>query len=163
VPIGGTAGQILKKNTSTNYDALWANDLNIATLQTAVIAPAAITNTSGGLMAGLAGSITPVRSGKVFVTISGFGQNGTAGSGTDVTMRYGTGTAPVNGAALTGTSIGARSIGVSSTALARVPFSVSAVITGLTLGTPIWLDLQHAAFTSGSSTIQVAISAYELP
>jgi hypothetical protein len=116
-------------------------------------------------MAGLAGIITPVRSGKIAVTICGSGSSNATGGAFQVVIRYGTGTAPVNGAALAGTSIGGSARGQSYTANAPGAFCVSAVITGLTLATPIWIDLQQTAVIVAStvSLILTAISAYELP
>jgi hypothetical protein len=168
MPTGGTAGQLLKKNSATNYDALWANDLATATLQTGVVTPPGTTNITG-IMAGLGQSasalITPVRSGKIFVTITGYGQNVTAGQGYIVQIRYGTGAAPAFGAAYTGTAVGTQPVAQSFQANARLPFSLSAVITGLTLGTQIWLDLGMAAWTAANTMTlsSVAVCAYELP
>jgi hypothetical protein len=114
-------------------------------------------------MAGLGGTITPVRSGNIFVTISGTGWNSTVGQRFGVGIRYGTGTAPVNGAALVGTVVTGTQYGTMYAASANMPFSLSAVITGLTLGTPIWIDLAYLA-TAGTTTLyQVTVAAFELP
>ena len=69
--------------------------------------PTGTSNTTG-LMMGLAGAITPAFTGRVFFSISGsIGSNTTtAGRGAKTQMRFGTGAAPANAAALTGTSIG---------------------------------------------------------
>jgi hypothetical protein len=134
------------------------------TLQIGVTSPTGTTSLTS-IMMGLAGVITPVRSGKVFVTISGRMSNNTVNNGYDVSIRYGTGAAPANGAAITGTAIGgtARLNGVSGVGFSY-PFSLSAVITGLTLGTPIWLDLIQAAVTGGTAAaFNVSVSAFELP
>jgi hypothetical protein len=116
-------------------------------------------------MMGLAGVITPVRSGKVFVAISGRMNNSTVNNGCSLQIRYGTGASPANGAALTGTTIGGTAK-LSGTAGAGFfyPFSLSAVITGLILGTAIWFDLEQYALTGGTaSAANVGLSAFELP
>jgi hypothetical protein len=162
LPTGGSAGQVLKKNTGTNYDASWANDLSIATLQSGALSPAGTTDTTGK-MAGLNQQITPARSGKIFVTFSGSINNSAASGSAVASIRWGTGTPPINGAALTGTSVGASAQRTGSYAANQVaPFSLSAVITGLTLGTAVWLDLQQSG-TTGTANVVVAVSAYELP
>ncbi len=120
------------------------------------------TTSTTGLMMGLAGAITPVLYGKVFVTICGTIANNTIGDGTKVQIRYGTGSAPANAAALTGTTIGPLQTYVNSVATVTVPFSVSGVITGLTLGTAYWIDVGLAAITGGTATItNVGISVIE--
>jgi hypothetical protein len=163
LPTGGTAAQVLSKNSATNYDASWAT-LSSATFQSGASSSTGTTSTTG-VMAGLAYAITPVRTGKVFVSISGSVQNTVAGGQCLAQIRYGTGTAPINGAALTGTAIGAYANGHSGGIAYRLPFNLTAVITGLTPGTPIWFDLsQSAVAASGTaSVINVAGTAYELP
>jgi len=114
------------------------------------------------VMAGLAGSITAQETGRVSVTISGDMANATATDGGAVQLAWGTGAAPANGAAATGTVVGGKATGTSATAGARVPFSLTQVITGLPLGTAVWLDLQFAAVTGGSlSLADVSIAATE--
>jgi hypothetical protein len=164
LPTGGTATQLLSKNTATNYDASWISDLSTATLQTVSATPTGTTSATG-VMAGLAGLFTPVRSGKVCATISGRMSNNTAGNQCACQMRYGTGAAPANGAAPTGTAVGGVPVTLSATALAPAPFSVTSIITGLALGTQIWFDLtQSTASTTGTAGLfAVSIAAFELP
>ena len=52
-----------------------------------------------------------------------------------------TGAAPANAAALTGTQTGVAVNFIASTAAGKVPFSVSAYVTGLIAGTTYWIDL----------------------
>ena len=83
--------------------------------------------------------------------------------GAKVQLRTGTGAAPTNGAALTGTACGGNVNYIASTTAGKVPFSVTCVVTGLTLGTAVWLDLGLAAITAGTATIEnVGISAHEI-
>lgn len=124
--------------------------------------PTGTTNTTG-LMMGLAGSITPVNSTRILVTISGQMANTTVNDGATVQLRTGTGTAPTNGAASTGTQRGASQTMTSLVAAQRSGFSISAVVTGLTLGTAYWIDARLAAVTGGTANIfGVTISAVEV-
>jgi hypothetical protein len=135
-----------------------------ATHQSSPGDPSGTTNTTG-LMMGLAGSITPAVSGKIVLTINGTIANSNASDGAKVQLSYGTGTAPVNGAAITGTQVGAflNVTNNANTAALKVPYSVTAVITGLTVGTAYWLDVVLAAITAGTATITVnSIAAHEI-
>jgi hypothetical protein len=161
LPTGGTAAQVLLKNTGTNYDAVWTSTL--ATVNSATAGASPSTSSTTGVMAGLAGSITPVRSGAIYLTVSGTGSNSTAAARFEIVPRYGTGTAPAPGAALTGTAVGATQSGTSSTAGAFSPFSSSAIVSGLTLGTPYWLDLQIRAPSGTASFSNMVVIAFELP
>jgi hypothetical protein len=91
---------------------------------------------------GFKGSITPATSGNIKVTFTG---EWFAGALSDICfgqISYGTGTAPNNGTSAAG-SVGG--IPVRSTMPSNggySPFSFSSYLTGLTVGTPYWLDLQ---------------------
>jgi hypothetical protein len=110
---------------------------------------------------GLAGAITPVRAGRIFLSICG---NIVATNGNTATaqLSYGTGTAPVNGAAVTGTQIGAQIAQLALTGYLSTPFCLSAVITGLTITTAYWLDLALKSSSGNVSVTQVAVSAHEV-
>jgi hypothetical protein len=134
-----------------------------ATLQAAPTAPGGFTTTTPK-MAGLGSTcaITPVSTGRIeFVfVISAF--NSTAGQAANFEMYYGTGTAPANNAAVTGTAITGKNHYVySSTANAIETFADIGIITGLTLNTAYWFDV--ADFVSGGTgTINtVTCSAHE--
>ena len=127
--------------------------------------PTGTTDTTGKMM-GLAGTITPVSTGKILIVISGDIANDTIADGAAVQIRYGTGTAPANADALTGTAVGGL---VSSTnpdialATLNVPFSLNAIVTGLTPGTAYWIDTGLKAITGGTATISnVSISVIEV-
>jgi len=129
--------------------------------QTNVAAPAGTTSTTG-LMMGLAGAITPAHSGNVLLIVSGTLTNGTTSDGASLQIRYGTGAAPTNGAALTGTAVG-NNIADNNPVTNKIPFSVQAVVTGLTVGTAYWVDVGLAAITGGTASIAtVSVSALEL-
>lgn len=143
-----------------------------ATYQNVVASPTAANSTSAFTMQGLAGSITPTTSGNILVTINGYVTSTvtTVNTGVKLQLAYGTGTAPTSNAAATGTVVGSNptiaTLDVAATAAAdvNIPFSVSGVITGLTVGTTYWLDLQAEAVTTVSADPlkNVNISAVEM-
>ena len=107
-------------------------------------------------MMGLAGTITPTNTGNVQITITGSITNGTGGDGANVQMRYGTSTAPTNGAAATGTALGTAVNFTNGAAITQtVPFSLTAYATGLTPSTAYWLDLGLQATTGGTASYVV--------
>src|SRR5262252_2302830 len=97
------------------------------------------------LMCGLGATITPNASGKCAIIIAGVALNSTTNGGTiNVSGRYGTGTAPVAGAADTGTPFGITqhlNTAVTGGNILQIGFTVMAVVTGLAVGTPYWFDL----------------------
>lgn len=158
-----------------NYDitnSVWhVVQLGQATPATSQATPSDPTGTTNGtgLMMGLAGSITPQMSGKVMIVVSGnISATGIGGgSGAKTQIRYGTGTAPTNGAALTGTAVGNMAQIVNAALALIVPgngnFTCNAVVTGLTVGTAYWIDQSLARITSGTATITgVSISVIEV-
>ena len=136
-----------------------------ATYQAQPSDPATTTSTTGVMM-GLAGAITPVGSGKILIVINGDTDSDTAGDGTKIGIRYGTGTAPTNGAALTGTAVGTTPNAVNANLALnadRYPFSVAAVVTGLTPSTVYWVDLSLAAVTGGTARVRnISIAITEI-
>lgn len=131
--------------------------------------PTASGSTSAYTMQGLAGSITPTKSGNVLITVCGtiITSSGTIDLGVKYQISYGTGTAPSNGASLTGTQVGIvqeYTIPVAITAAdLHTPFSISVVVPGLTVGSTYWIDLAAEAVTSASAVgfSNVGISAIE--
>lgn len=125
------------------------------------------TTNGTGVMMGLTGAFTPTRSGKMQIIISGNITNNTAGDGAQTQIRYGTGTAPTNGAALTGTTAGALAKLINALIALLVPgtgnFACNAIVSGLTLNTAYWIDLSLARITGGTASISgISISIVEL-
>lgn len=121
------------------------------------------TTSATAVMMGLAGSVTPTTSGKVNLTMSGIATNATGGESCQLRMRYGTGAAPANGAAASGTTTGGAINYTSATANAYVPFSVSSYITGLTPSTAYWLDMSLLQISGGTCNLySVTIVATEV-
>jgi hypothetical protein len=129
--------------------------------------PTGTTNTTGVMM-GLGATLTPSGSGTVIIIISGDIRNNTSTDGAKVQIRYGTGSAPSNGAAQTGNAAGFVTVveGVvqgGSSAILTVPFSLNGIVSGLSVGTQIWIDVSLAAITGGTAEVKhLNISAYEL-
>lgn len=119
--------------------------------------PTAIAVT-GPLMAGLGGVIafTPITTGKIRVVISGTAGSTTSAATVNLWGRYGTGTAPVNGAALVGTGFHQSFMfihPVIASGVGTIPFTLMDVISGLTLNTPIWVDVAIGASSGGPGVI----------
>lgn len=96
------------------------------------------------VMMGLGATVTytPVLTGTVLVLATGYVSTAVAVVPLTIGGRFGTGTAPVNGAAVTGTRFGPAA-DVTTQALAiGVPgdITLSQVLTGLALGTAVWFD-----------------------
>ncbi len=102
-------------------------------------------------MNGLAATITPVVTGRVIFTITGYVSNDTNGDATTIKMAYGTGAAPANAAAATGTVITATQIYTSTSANVQQGFCLRGIATGLTLNTAVWFDIQIADITGGTA------------
>jgi len=110
--------------------------------------PTAAAPGTGSMMGlGATFAFTPSRNGRVMVTVHGhvtIPAAAAAGAGLLMNLFYGTGTAPANGAASTGTQAtpAQRAItGVAVTAADQRPFVLIAMLTGLTVGTPYWVDM----------------------
>ena len=113
------------------------------------------TTSAAGVMMGLGATykITPTYSGTHLITITGNMANNVAGDGASLRMAYGTGIAPTNGAAATGTVVGSQLINKSTAANQSEPFSTTILVTGLTVGTAYWFDINLARVTGGTATI----------
>jgi len=117
-------------------------------------------------MQGLAGVITPTHSGNVHVTIQGtiYGTSSTiTGNGIGYAIAYGTGSAPANGDAATGTVGGGTGqllwLPIAPVAaIFYTPFSINAWITGLSIGTAYWFDLQCGSLGTASAVMLVAVN-----
>lgn len=147
---------------------LYINGVSVAAASAPVFAQSTPSNPTGtsnttGLMMGLAGAITPTTTGTIVIMICGDASNTTILDGCSMQIRYGTSTAPTNGAALTGTAVGGKVKSNTAVAAEFLPFSVHAIVTGLTLSTAYWIDLGVAAITGGTASVgDISISVYEL-
>jgi hypothetical protein len=107
-------------------------------------------------------TITPMQSGRIHVTIDGVVAN-TNGNGAKWDIRMGTGTDQTNQGTMAGTAYGGQQSMTALTGVLKCPFSTTALVTGLTVGTAYWIDVDLAAVTGGTATMtQVAVSAFEV-
>jgi hypothetical protein len=138
---------------------------------TSAASPSGPGSTSSYTMMGLGYTITPVRSGNLFLSICGSWHSGSAtaaGDGASIYITYGTGAAPSNGVAVTGTAAtGAAQLelGASVTAANYAqPYCVQGVVTGLTVNTAYWFDLAAKAIgATGFSPTVTTGYAIEAP
>lgn len=139
----------------TGYDGTQFQLLRPITPANAFSTPANPTGTTSttGVMMGLAGAITPKVSGTVKIWIVGDGNNSGVGDDFRVQIRYGTGSAPANAAALTGTTLGGLVRGQSSAGLELLPFALLGQVSGLTVATAYWVDVGLRSGSGGTATI----------
>jgi hypothetical protein len=104
---------------------------------------------------------TPTRTGIVKITIDGDVKSPLTPGGLSIALKYGTGTAPVAGAAVSGTTMGATLVSDTPAANASGTWSMTRVVSGLTLNTQLWFDL--ATGVSGSTVTNMTIVIQELP
>lgn len=116
--------------------------------------PALTATTASFVMLGLAAPITPQVTGRILCLITAVALNSILADGLNAKVAFGTGTAPVNGAAASGTVVGGTKHFVASTAAGQQGLSWSIIATGLTLGTAAWFDLQFQAVTGGNATLK---------
>lgn len=126
---------------------------SISSTQSSPADPATTTSATGVMM-GLAVPFTPSSSGKLLFLVSGDIDNNTNNRGASFQLRTGTGTAPVNGAALTGTTRGPLYQFFNNNLNERNPFSINFIASGYTISTAIWLDLSLAV-VGGVSTARI--------
>ena len=149
-----TAGAGIAISGTTN--ATISQALNNAVLDYAFGNPSAGVGQTTALMMGMGGNchITPVYSSRLLVITWGSGVNAAANSNYLIQQYYGTGTAPANHAALTGTAVGTQIVGGEFLAGATNPFSITNIITGLSPGTPYWLDVSLASNNTNVASLQ---------
>jgi hypothetical protein len=115
---------------------------------------AGTTNTSPFVMAGLGRTFTPATTGNVEFVLSINASNNTTNDGCAVQMAWGTGASPTHNSALTGTTVGSQSsfsgVGGGGQSLT---LPANGYVTGLTVSTTYWIDVQYAAVTGGTCTL----------
>lgn len=158
--LSSTLADVIKySNASTLFNVLSTKGA-VATNTSA--APAGTTSATAVMMA-VGGVITPLTSSRVRIVVSGQMANSLLNDGATVDLRYGTGTAPTNGAAVTGTLVGISQTITSLVAAQRSGFCISGIATGLTIGTAIWVDVSLLAVTAGTATVTgVTVSLSEV-
>ena len=112
--------------------------------------PTAITGITEKML-GLAIAFTPRRTGRVSVRAYGNITCDTTAKTTTVQIKYGTGTAPANDAADTGTAAGIARVFLALTGQLTVPFADEALIDNLTIGTAYWIDYNAKTDDAGAT------------
>lgn len=113
--------------------------------------------------AGAPCTITPTSTGRVVFMVSGDLTNSVILDGISYKLVFGTGAAPANAAAATGTAISALRGPAAPVAAQKQGFSVQGETTGLALATAVWYDLQVADVTGGTASISnVTCTAHEI-
>lgn len=164
--------QLVKALTTANallVSGITVKPLLSATSQSHVAAPTAPASTSTYFMQGLAGAITPISTGTVLLIISGVivSAAGTAGDGIAYQLSIGVGTAPANAGALAGTQVGSIQTYTNQASVTAAdvsqPFSIQAIVTGLSVGIVHWLDLAAKSIVTASDVglTVVSITAVE--
>ena len=153
----GTTGQILVSGGAGA--PTWISVLPVANGGTGVAttanylqaAPVPGAAQTGSVMDGLGSSMifTPSKNGVVLIIISGNYANSSNSNIASIQIRYGTGTPPAVGAAVTGTAVGSAYRIQSVTTVTS--FTIVSIAAGLTIGTPYWFDFGQT--TAGANTI----------
>ncbi|MEM3844811.1 MAG: hypothetical protein QXU98_03820 [Candidatus Parvarchaeota archaeon] len=104
--------------------------------------------------AGLGVTYTPSTTGRILIIVTGQVGNTNANEGANIQLAYGTGTSPTNGSQATGTVLGNSYAVMSGINNQYFPFTFTYVLTGLTIGTRYWFDLQANVIGSGNVMIQ---------
>lgn len=155
-----TCGNGLTGGTFTTTGTC-AFGFNGATLQASPGNPTGTTSTSGVMMGlGTSCHITPAFSTRVLMHVQGQMSNTTTGISANVSLRFGTGTAPVNGAAPSGSALTTGIASGVNPANYAVPFNIGGIAGGLTPGTAVWIDV---VLLAGANTAAISnISCYAL-
>lgn len=159
----GGANQFVKQSSAGAALTVAAiTDADLPAVNTATLAlasPVSTTNATGVMMGlGVPGQcvLTPLIGSRIMVTIDGLIQNGTSGQTSAIVgLRFGTGTAPINAAALSGTVLGQnpRASFKAAASPGLAPFSVSGIATGLTPGVAVWFDVGLSATSASTAAI----------
>jgi len=144
-PANGTGNYTSWFGSFTFTGTLVFNNGGGATTQYVLNKSAAATASTTLVMAGFALSVTPLLTGKLRITFTGVAQTATGTAAVGILPAYGTpsGSAPSNGAAPTGTTVGTQ-LTVTMAGTAKNSYTGrTIIISGLTVGTSYWIDLQY--------------------
>lgn len=172
-PAGG--GNVTNSGTPTaNQIAQWTSStaiqgISIASLHTSLASfqsssPLTPTGTTSAtaVMAGMGATckITPGLTGRIRFVIEGRASNTVINNLITMQLLYGSGAAPANGAAASGTSPSSLALAVQS-AVAQQPmaFSLSGQVTSLSVGTQYWFDLSQLQSGGGGGTANINSAA----
>jgi parallel beta-helix repeat protein len=160
-------GQVRAYSTGSNWYSMAVQGAAPAAFRPAN--PASTVSATAVMMGlGSTCAFTPRGSGRVLVNVTAYASSTTAAAGINCGGRYGTGTAPANGVAATGTQFGsasdagARPSGTGSNA--GTAFAFTDILT-LTPGTAYWLDLALLTtnVADAASLTNISMTLVELP
>lgn len=136
---GGTGMTATGTCTITTTGTCTVNQsLTNAVIQTGSLTPAGTTSATGVMMGiGSTFKLTPVYSTRIRIECTGTIGVSASGSGS-YSLRFGTGVAPTNGAAPSGSVVSNANFAFTGTT--TYPFAISGILTGLTPGTAYWFD-----------------------
>lgn len=117
-------------------------------------------------------TITPQATGRVFVLVEG-DMTGINTATVTAQLSFGTGAAPANNAAVTGTQVGSQPTLTPITGILSTPFVLFWIVTGLAVPTlsvsgvtgaptPVWLDVALKSSSGAASVSNLTCVAYEL-
>jgi hypothetical protein len=115
-----------------------------------------------GVCMGLNVTFAPDKTGEVLILIDGSVSVDTNGASVELAIFGGPGAAPANGDRPSGSQLSANPVLTWGVAGSRIPFSLSAVANGLTLGTTYWVDLVLAAAGGIASVSKLGVTVAEI-
>lgn len=152
MPTGTTATTQTANDNSTKLATTAYVDRTPGGATATAAAPTGTTSATSVMMA-IGGTFTPACTTRGYFIVSGQMANDTINDGVTVDLRFGTGTAPVNGAAVTGTLVGIEQTRTSLVAGSRGGFTVQGRVTGLSIATAYWVDISLKRVTGGTATV----------
>jgi len=125
-----------------------------------------------GVAGATACTITPQVTGRIAVWIEG-DMTGVNTATVTAQLSFGTGAAPANNAAVTGTQVGSQPTLTPLTGILSTPFTLFWIIPGLAVpsinssgvtsaGTPVWLDVALKSTTGAASISNLTCLAFEI-
>lgn len=157
----GASNATVIGNTSTTSNLIYGTPSTVKLQTPTALNPTGTASTSGVMM-GLAQTMTPALSTRVFVTMSGLiGNSVGVGDTGEVVLAFGSTAAPANGDAASGTQA-ARTFTIKANAGQGIPFTMTAIVT-VVPGTTYWFDADVLSITGGTTTISnVTVTAFEM-
>ena len=142
-----------------NGKGTWT-DFILDSYQSPIRNPGGTTGTQ--IMLGLAGSITPKKTGKYLIIVSGEYKSANLATATNMNVTVGTGTAPANGDPATTGSAFQHNERLAITSTDKYSVSFNWIVMNLTVGTTYWIDLSiNNNANSATQMYNISVSAQE--
>jgi len=160
--IAGNTGAFTLTTGITNSTNAIRLSLTNTTLQAQPANPSSTTSATGVMMGlGTTCTLTPSYSGRIKVDFIGAVNNNASNNSIAIRLQYGTGAAPSNGTAISGTQLASTLAINQNNASNNAPFTQGGIITGLSPGTAYWFDLTLSASANTSTMVNVSCNAME--